>query len=237
MRLRPTKGTIAILGVVFGLIILASGGIFWMQRGWLAEATDLLAQKQAELADGQAIARRRDQARQALEADRALVANLEPGVSSSAYVPTLLKQLEALAKSTQNRVVGVRPSIVQQGPSKIEQRRDPDAQAKGQNADGKKEEEEVPDPYTRLEIEVNLQGKFASAQRFVDRLMTFPKIVAVEQMGMRPKPKGENDEPGILEIQLKLTAFIMKDDKPLELPASPAVTANASFNGKAGGIN
>jgi hypothetical protein len=238
MRLRPTKGSIAILAGVLGLIILVSGGIFWVQRGWLAETTDALAAKQGELQDGRAIARRREEARSALEADRSLVANLEPGVSSSAYVPTLLKQLESLATQTQNRVVGVRPQIIQQGPSKIEQRRDPDAQAKGQAAEGdasgdKKEEKVAPEPYTRLEIEVNLQGKFGSAQQFVNRLMTFPKIVAVEQLGMRPKPAGEKDQPGLLEIQLKLTAFIMKDEKPADLPATPAVTANANV----GGIN
>jgi hypothetical protein len=240
VRLRPTKGTIAILAVAFGLIILASGGFFWVQRGWLAETTDALAAKQAELSDGQAIAKRRERAHNDLEADRALIANLEPGVSSSAYVPTLLKQLEALAKMTDNRVVGGRPQSVQPGPSKFEQRRDPDAQAKGQSSEGgeKKEEEVAPEPYTRLEIEVNLQGKFASGQRFVNSLMTFPKIVAVEQLGMRPKPVGENDAPGLLEIQLKLTAFIMKDDQPVNLPGGPAVTAaNADLNAKGGGIN
>jgi hypothetical protein len=240
MRLRPTKGTIAILCAALGLVILLSGGIFWGQRGWLAEATDQLADKQSELQDGRAIAKRREEARSKLEADRSLIANLEPGVSSAAFVPTLLKQLEALATQTQNRVVGVRPQIVAQGPSKIEQRRDPDAQAKGEaNGSGdKKEKAPVEEPYTRLEIEVNLQGKFASAQRFVDQLMRFPKIVAVDQMSIHPKPAGEKDEPGLLEIQLKVTAFIMKGEQP-QLPAQPAVSASNSLPGKAsvGGIN
>jgi hypothetical protein len=237
MRLRPTKGTIAVLCAALGLVILLSGGIFWVQRGWLAEATDVLSDKQSELQDGRAIAKRRDEAHGALEADRSLVANLEPGVSSAAYVPTLLKQLEVVAKQTQNRVVGVRPQVVQAGPTKIEQRRDPDAQAKGganNNAgDGKKEEKVVEEPYTRLEIEVNLQGKFGSAQRFVDQLMRFPKIVAVDQLSIRPRAAGEKDEPGVLEIQMKVTAFIMKGEKPAETPAKPAVTANANV----GGIN
>jgi hypothetical protein len=242
MRLRPTKGAIAVLCAALGLVILLSGGIFWVQRGWLAEATDQLADKQSELQDGRAIAKRREEARSKLEADRALIANLEPGVSSAAFVPTLLKQLEALATQTQNRVVGVRPQIVAQSPSKIEQRRDPDAQAKGEANGGgsgdKKDKAPVEEPYTRLEIEVNLQGKFASAQRFVDQLMRFPKIVAVDQMSIHPKPAGEHDEPGLLEIQLKVTAFIMKGEQP-QLPAQPAVSASNTLPGQvsAGGIN
>jgi hypothetical protein len=241
MRLRPTKGTIAILCAALGLVVLLSGGIFWVQRGWLAEATDQLSDKQSELQDGRAIAKRREDARTKLEADRSLIANLEPGVSSAAFVPTLLKQLEALATQTQNRVVGVRPQIVAQGPSKIEQRRDPDAQAKGEANGGsgdKKDKAPVEEPYTRLEIEVNLQGKFASAQRFVDQLMRFPKIVSVDQMSIHPKPAGEKDEPGLLEIQLKVTAFIMKGEQPV-LPSQPAVSASNTLAGKGavGGIN
>ena len=98
--------------------------------------------------------------------------------------------------------------------------------------------EPVEEPYTRLEIEVNLQGKFASAQRFVDQLMRFPKIVAVQQMSIHPKPAGEKDEPGLLEIQLKVTAFIMKGEQPV-LPSQPAVSASNTLPGKvsAGGIN
>jgi Tfp pilus assembly protein PilO len=232
-----------VLCAALGLVILLSGGIFWVQRGWLAEATDQLADKQSELQDGRAIAKRREEARSKLEADRALIANLEPGVSSAAFVPTLLKQLEALATQTQNRVVGVRPQVVQQGPSKIEQRRDPDAQAKGEanganSGDKKDAKKELEEPYTRLEIEVNLQGKFASAQRFVDQLMRFPKIVSVDQMSIHPKPAGEKDEPGLLEIQLKVTAFIMKGEQP-QLPAQPAVSASNTLTGSssAGGIN
>src|SRR5687768_13196308 len=120
MRLKSTKSTIAVLGLIVALIVAATAGLFWVQRGWLVEAADQLRGKEMELKDGERIALRRDEARQALEADRSLVANLEPGVSNAAYVPTLLKQLETLATATRNKVVGVRPQVATQAPSKIQ---------------------------------------------------------------------------------------------------------------------
>jgi Tfp pilus assembly protein PilO len=235
MRLKSTKSTIAVLGVVVALIVAATAGLFWVQRGWLVEATDQLRDKEMELKDGERIARRRDEARQALEADRSLVANLEPGVSNAAYVPTLLKQLETLATATRNKVVGVRPQVATQAPSKIQQRRDPNAQAKsGGEAEGdEKEEKEVEEPYTRLEIEVNLVGRFDTTQRFVDQLMRFPKIVSVDQLTLKPKTgSGKDAPPGLLDVQLKLTAFIMKGEVPVLAPPTREI---ASAN--VGGIN
>lgn len=228
MRLKPTKGTILTLSVLLGVVLLGTGGLFWLQRGWLAQTTQQLQEKELELHDGQRIARRRDEARASLEADRALIANLEPGVSNAAYVPTLLKQLEQLASTTKNRVIGVRPQMSTQGPTKLEQRRDPDAQSKEGGSD-KKAEKKVEEPYTRLEIEVNLEGRFASVQSFVDQLMRFPKIVAVEQLSLKPKT-GDDHPAGTLEVQLKVTAFIMKGEQPLNLPAAREV-ASADLGG------
>jgi hypothetical protein len=229
MRLKPTKGTIAVLAAALGLVLVASGSFFWLQRGWLAEATDQLQDRESELYDGQRIAKRRDAAATSLQEAREMIANLEPGVNSAAYVPTFLKQVEALAVGTQNRVVGVRPSVVVQGPTKIEQRRDPDAQGKTGSGD-KKEEEVKPDPYTRLEVEVNLIGRYVSAQKFVSELMKFPKIISVDQLQLRPY--NQSEERGLLEVQLKLTAFIMKEQSPA---GAPKVASLASAD--TGGIN
>jgi Tfp pilus assembly protein PilO len=229
MRLQPNKKSIAILSGGLILVILACGSVAWMQNNALGERQKVLQGKQAEWEEGQKIAKRRDEAKALLEEDRARLMFLEEQVTDAAFVPTLLKQMEDLALSTQNRVISVRPSIEVQAPTKIEQRRDPEAQAKGGESDAdKKKEKKVEDPYTRLNIQVSLVGSYATTQKFVDRLMRFPKILAVEQFNLRPQVSNQPDDTGKLSVELKLTAFIMK--QPVA-PAKPTVTANAAAGG------
>jgi hypothetical protein len=226
MRLRPTKSTIAVLAALLGLILVASGSFFWLQRGWLAEASTQLQDREAELYDGQRIAKRRDAAAEALQQARTMISTLEPGVNDASYVPTFLKQIEALAINTKNRVIGVRPQVIKQAPTKIEQRRDPDAQGKEGGAGGKEEKEEKPEPYTRLEVEINLIGRYPSSQKFVNELMRFPKIISVDQVQLRPHHGSETDR-SLLEVQLKLTAFIMKQQTPAgEVKAASLASAD-----------
>jgi len=228
MRLKPTKSTIALLGAILGLIVVLGGAGLWLLQGRLNDEGLVLQDRTRELEDGQRIARRQHEARAALDGDRELIANLEPYVSEPAYVPTLLRQLELLALSTDNRVMGVRPSAVQAAPSRVEQRRDPDAQAKGEHAEHGDETAEDPAaslPYTPLSIEVNLIGRYPNIQRFVESLTRFPKIIAVDQMQVRPESGEAGKLRGLLDAQLKVTAFIMKDETPVSALAPGAVAS------------
>lgn len=235
MRLKPTKGTIALLGGVLGLIIISAGTVVWFQEKALAETTANLQAKQAEMKDGQKVLRQRDEVRASLEQDRAQLLYLENGVSDAAYVPTLLKQFEDLAATTHNRVLGVRPIADVRGPSRLEQRRDPNAQGKSDSSGDKEKKETVkPEPYTRLAIQVSLVGNFQSTQAFIDRLTRFPKIVSVEEAQMRPhSAQGPNaaKEQGLLDVEVKLTAFIMKEAAPAAKTTENAVTARAVAGG------
>jgi Tfp pilus assembly protein PilO len=214
------------------LVVIGAGTVLWFQEKALAETTAGLRAKQAEMKDGHKVARQRDEMRASLEQDRAQLLYLENGVSDAAYVPTLLKQFEDLAATTHNRVLGVRPIADVRGPSRLEQRRDPNATGK---ADDKEKKETVkPEPYTRLGIQVSLVGSYQSSQAFIDRLTRFPKIVSVEEAQMRPhSAAGVNDarEKGLLDVEVKLTAFIMKDSAPAARATESAVTARAGVGG------
>jgi hypothetical protein len=217
------------LSAGLAVLILVSGGIFWVQNRALGETLQQAKQKEAEVEDGQARERRRELALGSLEKDRAQIRFLETAVTDSAYVPTLLKQLEEVAVQTHNRVLGVQPQLVAQAPTKLDQRRDPEAQAKGEGEGGeKKKKEPAPEPYTRLSIQVNLVGGFQSTQAFVERLTKFPKIVAVEQMQVRPHQveTGAKTDDSLLDVEVNLTAYVMKDPA-----AKPAVTASAAVGG------
>jgi Tfp pilus assembly protein PilO len=232
MKLKPSKGLIGILSAVVVLIILGTGGVLWAQQQVLTGVRSALKQRQESLQDGQRMARRQEAAREALATDEQRLRFLEASVSNEAYVPTLLKQIEDLAKRTQNSVIGVRPQAASKKPTKLQQRRDPEAQAKAKEGDGDgegEEKEEKPEPYTPLEIQVNLIGTFKSAQLFIEQLERFPKIIAVEQVELRP-----HNETGPLaattsnrlEVNLKVTAFVMKEQARQE--AEPVSAASVS---------
>jgi hypothetical protein len=236
MRLRASKNTITLLAAALGLGVLATGGLFWVGQGALGRTLAVLHTKESELNDGQRVARRRDRAEQDLAADRRQLSSLESGVTDAEYIPTMLKQLEELATSTHNRVLGVRPQLSTEGPSKIQQRRDPEAQAKAEGngggdgkGDGKKKD--LPKPYTELSIMVNLVGGFQSAQSFVDRLNRFPKIVAVESVQIHPHRASAAETNGVnslLDVDVKVTAYVMKDALPAARQSADQTVTTAS---------
>src|SRR5579883_3170637 len=239
MRLRPTKSTIALLSGVIGLVVIATGVVAWFQQGAINRTEKELADKTAAMHDGQKIARKEKEAREALEKDRSQILFLESGVSQAAFVPTLLKQLEDLAHSTDNQVVAVRPQVEVVAPSKLQQRRDPDAADKAKPdaaGDAKKDGKPVekPEPYTRLNIEVMMVGGYKSTQDFIDKLTRFPKIMAVNEMQIKPHRASGKDADAPtdkLDVDMKVTAFIMKEQAPVSSSVASALTADASVGG------
>jgi Tfp pilus assembly protein PilO len=235
MRLKPTKSTLAFLGGAMGLLVLAIGGILWFLNGQLSLRSDDLHKREAELNDGQKIAKRRERAQAELEQDRQQILFLESSVSDAVYVPTMLKQIEDLAKSTNNQVLAVRPQVIVEAPTKLQQRRDPNAQDKQaaaeSNKDGDKKDEKKPEPYTRLGIGLSVIGNYRSTEMFIEKLNRFPKIVSVDEIQLHPhrQDRKEQNPNAELEVELKLTAFIMKT--PTSRTAGSAVTASADLKG------
>jgi Tfp pilus assembly protein PilO len=213
MRLKPTKTSIGLLGGGVVLALLCGGGVFWLQQGALANATTELKNKNTELSEGRQIARRRDAARESLERDREELRFLEVGASDAAYVPTLLEQIESVAKQTGNQVRSIRPVAAEKAPTRLQQRRDPTAAERAGNGTGdeKAKEEKKPDPYTKLGIQISLFGTYQSVQLFTDRLQRFPKIIAVDELQLHPYkgPEIASDNT-VLDAQMKVSAFLMK---------------------------
>jgi len=233
MRLKPSKNTLIMLGAVCALILLAAGTIIYFQNEKLTVMQAELTRKDREVQEGKTIATRRDQAMADLAKDQEQVRFLEEGVSDATYVPTMLKQLEQLAISTNNKVNAVRPQIIVQAPTKLDQRRDPEAQAKGEKAKpgDKKEEKKKEEPYTPLTIQVSVVGSYRSVQEFTDRLQRFPKIMAVEKLALIPYngadvKQGERSDK--LSVEMELTAFIMKNQTP---PAKASRSARVASGG------
>jgi Tfp pilus assembly protein PilO len=236
MRLKPSKNTIIMLSAVCALIIIAAGTVAYFQNEELTKLKTTLRQKEQEVQDGKSIATRKEAALTALAADEEQIRFLEEGVSDVTYVATMLQQLEKLAYATHNKVNAVRPQIIVQAPTRLEQRRDPEAQAKGEKAKaGEKKEVKKEEPYTPLTIQLSLVGNYRSVQEFTDRLMRFPKIMAVEKFSLvpynGPAGSGLKDQ---LAIEMELTAFIMKNQTP-RAPARTSGPATVAAGGSANG--
>jgi Tfp pilus assembly protein PilO len=131
------------------------------------------------------------------------LAHLEKGVPEMAYVPTMLKELEAFGKKNGIQVLGVRP--VPQAQSN-----DPKKKPKAK-------------PYNELTIEIKGRGAYRSAMSFVTGLKTFPKIVAARMVSLAPKNDQKAGEAAArtLEMTVELRAYLFKPQKgeKLEVPA------------------
>lgn len=236
MRIKPTRGMILLLSAALVVLVAGTGALLVLQSSALSATLATVEAKEEEVLNAQKRERRREEALRLLEADRERLQFLEASVPPAAYVPTLLKQLEEVAWRTENRVLAVSPESAAQKPvRKIDQRRDPEAQARSAESGGggEQEEKEPEAPYDARVIKVSLVGTYRSTQVLLERLMSFPKILAVEDIQIRPhRPElGEGDRPDLLDVELRVTAFVMKEPVAPGATQKPAVQASAQWGG------
>jgi Tfp pilus assembly protein PilO len=209
LKPRPSKKAIAALAAVVLGQVGVGAVLFVQQQAALARATGVLNAKKTQLEEGSRLASRLATTDEELGRDRQRLKNLETGVPDAGYIPTLLRQVEKLARDTSNTVRAVRPQLeVTPTPTKIQRRTDPEADEKAaKNPETKTAPSE---PYNRLHIQLTLTGTYANSQRFIQQLTQFPKIVSVDGVTLHPRPvEGPGGQP-MLDIEMNLTAFIMK---------------------------
>jgi Tfp pilus assembly protein PilO len=196
--LKPSKQTCIALGALMGLTLLGSIGLFVWRSQEIAKIQAEVEQKQKEVASGEQIARRLTQ----VEADYAGMQNqlrfLETSVTEGQYVPTLLKQMEGLAKSVKLQVNGVRPTF---------------EPAPGPPSDKEARKNYVPWPYDKLHVEMDVKGSYWNIAQMLYRLTEFQKIIAVESVSITPNNSQTGYNPD-LNVKMSLTGFIFKGDKP-----------------------
>jgi len=110
------------------------------------------------------------------------LAVLEPAVSSGAYVPTLLRQMEGLAKDTGNRMMGLKPEPV----LKVAVAARPSEAGEEVPAADKQQTKAAPARYEQLPIQLNLESNYQTLLALLHRLSTFPKMIAVNEMSLSP---------------------------------------------------
>lgn len=189
LSIKPSAKAIVTLAVILGLVIAAGGVLCAMQLKGLAELTDELETKKARIVDEKQISRQLSDALAALEGAKRNLEHLEEGVSEPDYVPTLLIQLDALAKSCGLTVEGV--SVEENAPKTA-----PPPPKKGEKDAPEGSERGVASeqtgaegsslPYDEQTLSVEVNGGFERIVDFVQKLTAFRKIVSVDKMKVSP---------------------------------------------------
>jgi len=220
VSLRPTSKGVTALIVVAVVCFFGCVLAYMAAAGKMRSASAELKSKEQEVAQSRKMAEELEESKLEYLDTRAQLRFLESSVSTRAYVPTLLKQLERLGKSVDLKVVAVRP----QAPEKAAYQRkvssgaqaaggDVESASKSKNADEQKQAAKKPSvPYDELKIEVEVEGRYMNALDFLYKLTTFPKIVAVNGVQLAPVERNGAFGSPNLNIRMGVTAIVFKEE-------------------------
>jgi Tfp pilus assembly protein PilO len=197
-----TTGIRVIVGLVI-LTVIAGMGVCYIQYQGMTKTHDELVKRTKVVGDETSVKAKLTATQAALLTAETQVRFLEKSVTDSWYVPTLLKQLEASAKSVNLELMSVRPNTVKKI---VKATTDADKKDKSKEAEVK----EVPKPYQELDIQISVTGKFWDVMRFLKGLKTFPKILSVQQVQIMSQASLNSPDASknLLDVQMTVRAFV-----------------------------
>jgi Tfp pilus assembly protein PilO len=207
-------------------VIVAVIAVALLVAGWFAYASRraklnglqaTLKAKQTELDNLEPELARRPELEAEYSHLQERLAVLEPSLPTYAYVPTLLRQLEHLAQDTGNKIDSIKP---QRARANVKQKKpepgsEVDGDEPGQQA-GQKPGEEAPAaeepvvPYDPLDIDVEIQGTYWTTIKFLEQLQAFPKMLAVNEMSLRPPCAAGTVASPRLNVKIAVKALVIK---------------------------
>jgi Tfp pilus assembly protein PilO len=195
------KGPNPLVFLVMALVtFVVGGGMVFMQYTGLTEQTSRIEGLRKDRKDEKTVRAELAESQRKLDECIQKLSHLEQGVTESAYIPTMLKELERVGKGHGIVVTGVRPI-----PIPVKQEKDEEPGRRPKKA------------YQELLIEVKGRGKYGDVMRFMGVLQSFPKIVAVRTVSLLPKAgaqPGQDEDKLDVTVELKAYAF-----PPAETPA------------------
>ena len=221
-RFQPSRQNCLILACLMGLLFAGGVGLYVWQTGQMAAIESEVKAKEEKVASSERTAKRL----LAVEAEYAdmqeKLRRLETSVTAGEYVPTLLRQMEGLAKSVQLQVGAVRP--------KLEPAPEPPKEKEARK-------KFVPWPYDKIHIEMEVRGSYWNIAKLLYQLTEFPKIMAVESVQVQPGPAVKTGKSTHLTANLKLTGFIFKNEEVGGKAASGAADAASKPGPDSGGTS
>jgi|GEM_PF-460978 Tfp pilus assembly protein PilO len=228
ITIKPTKQTCAILGALSALTLAGAVGLYVWQAGEIAKVEDLVNKKNQEVSSGERIAGRLMELESEYESMQNQLRFLESSVSEREYIPTMLKQVEQLAKQVNLKVSAVRPKWQTDEPKKGKKKSA--AKADSKTTDKDKEQAEKPSPYKKLMVDMEIAGTYWNIARFLYRMTEFPKIIAVDALSINPK-NGPVYDPN-LQAKVKLTGFVFRTPEEEAEDAANAEAEKTTEPGK-----
>lgn len=169
-------------------VVAIGGGLVYWQYSARGKAEAKVKFLESQIPDEQQLQADLTASQTELAKYRTDLEHLEKSIPSSAYVPTLLKELEVVGNQNKLAVTGVRPvQAVAVGPGMQDDK-----------------------PYEELEIDITGQGTYGAVMDLVASLQRFPKILAVRTIGLAPK-QDPLKKTSDLDATVRLRAFVFKD--------------------------
>jgi len=187
-----------------GFIFVAGLAGSYLQMSQRGTEEKKLQEIVAQLRDESAVDKELEGVEGRLKKTKASLAHLEMGVPNTAYVPTLLRELEETGREQGMTITGVRPKVNTTAPTPAQKSGD-------QNG-----EKEKPKPYEEQLIEVKGTAEYGSVLGFLLALENFPKIVRLESIDVAPRSQTQMDNTmGGLEVTITLKAYLFAETKPV----------------------
>jgi Tfp pilus assembly protein PilO len=225
MRAGPDRKVVFALVAIAALCVIGLGATLY--RGKVAQLSrlhDELEDKRNKLASLHDKLTRQPELEAKFTGLQARLSVLEPGLPSSSYMPTFLRQIEVLAVATNNHIIMIRPKESTEIKSKnvainnetgeVVAAPAPGADKKAPSASSSGDKGPPKLPYDRMDIEVKVRGTYWTVLDFLDELQKFPKMIAVNDISFTPERTGASQGTGAdLSATLALTAVIAKGGK------------------------
>lgn len=182
--------------------LLGGGAVYWQYNSKTAAEARVNA-LEAEVPDEKELTNMLATSQKGLSEHRTKLKHLEQSIPQAAYVPTLIKELEAVGKSNEVAVTGIRPVMAPAAPA---------------SEVGSKK------AYDEIEFDMVGRGGYMAVLNLVSALQTFPKILSVSTVAVVPKRGIDSQQT--LEATVRIRAFVFpnetkpKDDAPAEKVAS-----------------
>ena len=179
------------------IILTITGGIWMYHAQSIRQLQAQTYQFDQEAFTGRSTAKRLASAR--LDADTVTreLKDLEAQVVPELFLPTLLRQVDALAKRNGLEVMALKHTL------------EVSPQAPDAGASDEEKKAFRPLPYDRDHIDLEVRGTYWGVARFLYRLTTFPKILAVETVTERPAEQA-TAKSGRIIATIRMTGFVFQ---------------------------
>lgn len=214
------KVVFALLGIAALCLIGLGLSLYRSKSSELHRLERELAEKELQLEEVQAKLASQPELEAEYEGLQARLSVLEPALPDSAYIPTFLHQIEALALSTSNRILMIRPKpqparrrgaadvVVDDETGELREASGAEGAPKAPKA-GAAPAPEL--PYDQVPIELRTEGSYWTTLDFLQELKQFPKMIAVNDISLQPKQAGADAQTSPdLTAAMELIAVVTK---------------------------